>query len=42
MYGSKGADLGIYALADHTAADTNLYDGGKGNDTLRLVSPRMR
>jgi polyhydroxyalkanoate synthesis regulator protein len=34
--GGRGDDTGIYRLAEN-AAYSNYYDGGTGNDTLRLV-----
>jgi hypothetical protein len=38
--GQRGDDLGIYTLAENTRApgvfDRDVYDGGRGHDTLRL------
>jgi len=37
--GGRGDDTGIYRLAENTGY-SNYYDGGTGNDTLRLVLTR--
>lgn len=36
VYGDKGDDTAIYVLSENTG-QTDIYDGGKGHDTLRIV-----
>jgi len=41
VFGGKGDDIAVYSLAENASGDAcgrgDFYDGGKGNDVLRLI-----